>query len=55
MTYMTIWGVVVGLVMAGWILWALREYSRTSKVWWLWMAGVMALGLLGTLAQLRAQ
>jgi hypothetical protein len=44
-------GLVIGAVMVGWIAWGYREYRRTGRAQWLWMAGVMLLGLVAGLSR----
>lgn len=43
---------VTGAVMLGWIVWGFREYRRTGRTQWLWMAVVMLVGLVITLGRL---
>lgn len=51
--YFVVWGLVLAVVMIGWIVWAAREYRRTGKPMWLWMAAVMLASLFATLSQVR--
>lgn len=36
---------VTGLLMLAWIVWGVREYRRTGRATWLWMAVVLGVGL----------
>ncbi len=36
---------VTGLVMLGWLIWGIREYNRTGKATWLWMAVLLGISL----------
>jgi hypothetical protein len=44
-------GLVIVAVMVGWMVWGYREYRRTRRAQWLWMAGVMLLSLGAGLAR----
>ena len=33
------------MVMLGWLVWGIREYRRTGRAQWLWMAVLLGLGL----------
>ena len=37
---------VTGLVMLGWVVWGVREYRRTGKPQWLWMAVLLGISFL---------
>lgn len=44
--------IVTGVIMAAWIVWGIREYRRTGRAQWLWMACLLGVSLLFTLTQL---
>jgi hypothetical protein len=38
------------VIIVAWVIWGVREYRRTGRTVWLWMAAVMAIGLGSTIA-----
>lgn len=43
---------ITALVALGWLGWGIREYRRTGRTQWLWMAGVLVISVLAMFAQL---
>jgi uncharacterized membrane protein HdeD (DUF308 family) len=52
-TAITVTYVVTGAFMVAWIFWGLREYQRTGRPQWLWMAVLLGVSLLFTITQVN--
>lgn len=45
--------IVTAMVGLAWLVWGVREYQRTGRTQWLWLAGVLLLSVIAMFSQMQ--